>query len=314
MEERLFIGVDGGGTKTEAVLAVSQLGHPFPSILASSVAGPGNLQRLPADAAYREVERAVQGLFAAVPHAQQGVVSACFSMAGTGNKQCTQAFSQWLNTKPWGRSHTITHDARPLISAGTLGDCGVALIAGTGSFAFGRSEDGREARCGGWGGLLGDEGSAYWLVIQGLIRSLHSLDGRGHQTRLLPAMEQWLGGVAASDWPLHLSSLPRETIAAGSAIVAEIATQGDVVAQQIVQDAAQHLARHVEVLVDQLFPSREIELAVAGGLICGCDLLLDQLLQSIAHKRICVSRYAKVKHPSHGAARLAMLAASNAGS
>ncbi len=308
MEEQLFIGVDGGGTKTEAVLAVSQVGHPFPVILASCVSGPGNLQRLPADAAYSEVEKAVQGLFDAIPSVQHQVVAACFSMAGTGNKERTQAFRRWLSTKSWGRCPTITHDARPLVSAGTMHDVGVAIIAGTGSFAYARTEDGREVRCGGWGGLLGDEGSAYWLVIQALIRCLHSLDGRGHETRLLPAMEQWLGGVSATDWPLHLSSLPRDSVAAGSTVVAEIAMQGDAVAQQILQEAAHHLARQVEVLVDQLFPSREIELALAGGLICGCELLLEQLLQNISGKQICVTRYAKVEHPSHGAARLAIQA------
>ena len=78
----------------------------------------------------------------------------------------------------------VTNDAAILLAAGTPDGWGVALVSGTGSIAFGRAPDGRTARGGGWGYLLGDEGSAYALVLAGLQAVARAADGRGEPTCL----------------------------------------------------------------------------------------------------------------------------------
>src|SRR5581483_5378036 len=121
---------------------------------------------------------------------------------------------------------------------------GVALVAGTGSMAFARAPDGRTARAGGWGYLLGDEGSGYALALAALRAVVRDADGRGPATRLTSRLLAHFGAVLAQDLVrlVYGGGVDRAALAAVAPYVLEAAAAGDEVAAEIMAGQAEELA------------------------------------------------------------------------
>jgi N-acetylglucosamine kinase-like BadF-type ATPase len=146
---------------------------------------------------------------------------------------------------------------------------GIAAIAGTGSIVFGRDATGDTARVGGWGYLLGDEGSGYDLARRGLQAALYAADGRGEATALLDAFQQQFQARSPRDLAMtvYRHRLPVRDLAALSAIVDRVAVAGDPVARRIIDQGASEIAiairtcaRHLQFAIDQPF-----EVVTIGG-------------------------------------------------
>ncbi len=152
------LGIDAGATKTECLLA-DETG----SILAKA-RGPGtNLQLFTEE----EVAFALTGLVAQVLPGQRAVADAlCIGMAGAGRERDFRVMRRIVERLGVAKENIVTHDALIALIAGAGERYGVVLIVGTGAAAFGVDRNGREARAGGWGPLLGDEGSAYWMGLR----------------------------------------------------------------------------------------------------------------------------------------------------
>jgi N-acetylglucosamine kinase-like BadF-type ATPase len=133
------------------------------------------------------------------------------------------------------------------------GASGTLILSGTGSMAWARDASGRSHRSGGWGDVIGDEGSAYWIGRRLLSAVSKALDGRAEMTALAPAVYGELGFDLAQGmnglegWVAHLSS-PRAQIAALAPIVSRLAERGDSAALAIIDEAAIELARHVSAI------------------------------------------------------------------
>src|SRR5207244_11602264 len=96
------------------------------------------------------------------------VAAACLGLAGAARPEDQKVIQDWARAVSLAQAVEVTTDAAILLAAGTPEGWGLALVAGTGSIAYGRTADGRTARAGGWGYLMGDEGSAYAMVLAGL--------------------------------------------------------------------------------------------------------------------------------------------------
>jgi N-acetylglucosamine kinase-like BadF-type ATPase len=316
-QDRYVIGIDGGGTKTEGVLSrllsgsASGMQHyrgrdcQSLEIVATSHSGPGNLQGYDPQLVFREIENCIESLFQQYPKARDRVQRICFSMAGTSHTQRVNEFKSWVEQRNWSSSFLVTHDARSLIAAGTDEDCGIALIAGTGSFAYGINAQGSEQRCGGWGSLLGDEGSGYWLAVQGLKAAVKAVDGRGPETVLEHSFGDWFRGEPSNQWSLRLASMTRAEIAEGAAVVVRAAELLDPVAQELLNQSANELACHVQVLAESLFREEPFDLALAGGLLVHTKLLQERLAERLECMKVALRRIATVTKPAIGAALLA---------
>jgi N-acetylglucosamine kinase-like BadF-type ATPase len=114
-------------------------------------------------------------------------------LAGADREENRQRLERWARDRRLARVFRVVHDAAPLLAAGTPNGWGVALIAGTGSFAFAQSRDGATARAGGWGYLLGDEGSGYAIALAGLRAAALAVDRRGRRTALVEGFMARLG-------------------------------------------------------------------------------------------------------------------------
>lgn len=173
MSDPLLLGVDGGGTSTTAWLA-----DRGGDVLGRGTSGPSNLQAIPAEAALAALDEAIAAAFADAGRAQGTVAAACLGLAGSARDSARTVLAGWAERMRLADRLVLATDADLVLAAGTPEGFGVALIAGTGSIALGRAPDGRTARAGGWGSLLGDEGSAFAVAVAGLKLALRRYDGR----------------------------------------------------------------------------------------------------------------------------------------
>jgi len=231
------LGLDAGGTKTVCLLA-DERGQ----ILAEA-RGPGaNLQA----GGELEVEKALHGVIAEALGRDRAIRPAaiCCGMAGVDRPEDTAVIRGILTRIGQKADLLIVNDALIALEAGAPGQAGVVIVAGTGSIAYGRDDAGRAARAGGWGHVLGDEGSGYWLGRQALQSVVRSADGRGPATKLTARVLAHYGVSRAQDLVHHIyygGSRP-SAIAALGAVVQAAAEEGDGIARQIIETGALELA------------------------------------------------------------------------
>ena len=172
-----LLGVDGGGTATEAWLAL-----PGGHVLGRGTSGPSNAKAVGADAARRAIDAAITAAFHAAGMSRAQVDVVCFGLAGFDRPDDRALLAGWSDEAGWGNRLVMVNDGDLVVAAGTPAGWGVGVIAGTGSIAVGRASDGRTARAGGWGHLIGDEGSAYGVVLDALRLVARRWDGREPQS------------------------------------------------------------------------------------------------------------------------------------
>jgi glucosamine kinase len=255
-----FAGVDGGGTRTTLVLA----GADGREIL-RRVGGAGLVDPRDPTASALLVAGLVR---AAMAEAGLGVppVSLCAGLAGVGNETERLAVERALAAEGVAGRVRIVTDGEIALEGALGGGAGVLVIAGTGSVAYGRAEDGRVARCGGWGMFVGDEGSGYALGRAGIVAALRAADGRGPATRLLKELMERMGVDTPNGIPPWVGRSEKSVIAALSRPVVEAAEAGDEVALAILRREAGELALHPRALAGVLDPwSEPVTVVLYGG-------------------------------------------------
>ena len=168
-----LLGVDGGGTSTEAWLA-----EPGCRVLGRGTAGPSNAKAVGLEAARRALDAAIRAAFDDAGLTPAPVDVACLGLAGFDRPDDRKILAGWADEARWADRLVLVNDGDLVVAAGTPEGWGVGVIAGTGSIAVGRAPDGRTARAGGWGHLIGDEGSAYGVVLDALRLVARRADGR----------------------------------------------------------------------------------------------------------------------------------------
>ena len=183
-QKRYVVGVDGGGTKTHAIL-VGLDG----TVLAESFGGPSNLQKV-------GLEKAADALFSAILEccknvkcAPEDVQSIVLGVSGAGRPADKAVLVEKLHALGVRRKFPVNNivvetDARIALEAAFAGGPGIVLIGGTGSIALYRTEDGKLLRAGGWGNIIGDEGSGYAIARDALNAVMRQHDGRSEKTLL----------------------------------------------------------------------------------------------------------------------------------
>jgi N-acetylglucosamine kinase-like BadF-type ATPase len=296
---KLLLGIDGGGSGTRALLA-----DGAGAILGSGAGGPSNYQAIGFDVAAQAVEVAIRAAFRdAGLESSEPVAAACIGLAGAGRPADRARFEAWAARQSFARRCAVVSDAELALAAGTSEGWGVALICGTGSIAYGRAPDGRTARAGGWGYLLGDEGSGYDIAQRALRLATQTADGRAAAPALLQAaLDHW--GLQAPEQligQVYRPETTRSEIAALAQRIVALADAGDPAAAALVDDAARELARLVAAV------ARELELiapplALAGGLL-GAGQRLWWGIAASAGVELGMLRY--VEEPARGAVAIA---------
>jgi N-acetylglucosamine kinase-like BadF-type ATPase len=214
------------------------------------------------------------------------------------------------------RVHVVT-DGLVLFADAVTEPWGVVLIAGTGSLALARQRGaGLSAaapvdRCGGWGPLLGDEGSGHAIGLAGLKAAMRAADGRGPETILREALLRRFAVAEAAELVgrLHAPEVGRREIADVAREVIAAADVGDAVASAIIAAAAADLAAHVRTLaIRGEFAAGVYPLRLAGGLLTGAATLRRLLVDSLSASGHEPASVTVVAEPAVAAARFAALA------
>jgi len=298
MSNSFALGVDGGGSKTLAIL-VDEQGNER----GRGVAGSSNYSTVSLEQVHLNLRDAVEQA-ARAADCQLPVRAAWFGLAGMDRRDDYEILLPLL--APFAQNVHLVNDAELLL--GALDNAvGVALIAGTGSIALGRDAYGTTTRAGGWGHVLGDEGSGFEMGRQALQAAVRASDGRGRPTLLLDLILQHWQLKQASDLISQVYPVPDTTrIAQLSSLVFAAARQGDALASEIIQRAADELALAAIVVGDKLtFPDSRIPLALGGGILVHEAALRDEVLQRIGQQR-SLGQVEIVEHPALSAARAAI--------
>lgn len=293
-----FLGVDGGASKTLAVI-VDRQGREA----GRGAAGSGNQAAV-------GLERAVASIRGAVAEAAQQAGAdtpfraAWIGLAGVDRPNDRDRLLPHLKTL--AGVVRLTNDAELALTA-LDGAAGVAVIAGTGSIAVGRDARGTMARSSGWGHIIGDEGSGYELGRLALKAAARASDSRGPQTALLPAvMAEWQLPRADAMIDRVYPDGDKGLIARLSALVFAAAREGDAVARAIVREGAAELALAALAVGEMLdFPDGKLPLALAGGLLLHEADYRAMMLRRIRRRRP-VGQVALVAEPALSAARAAI--------
>lgn len=309
-----IIAVDGGGTKTVVCLAERAAGG-FDGVVGRGIGGPSNPQGVGFPQALANLEEGVESAFAAAGLARCTVQAACLGMSGVGRAEDRSRLEAWNDQYRLAHTLTLVHDAVPVLAAGTPEKWGVALIAGTGSFAYGRNAAGMDARAGGWGYLFGDEGSGYALGVEALRAAARAADGRAQPTSLLARLLKHFGITEPGQLIPAVYAHPgdRAAIAGLAQHLLEAADAEDVVAQAILARGAVELAEMVATLATRLgFAQTTFPLAMAGGLLLGAERLQRDLAGELLRRGLRAQPLTPVHDPVLGAVRLAREAADQA--
>jgi N-acetylglucosamine kinase-like BadF-type ATPase len=271
---RLYLGVDGGGTKTALVLIDSE-----GSIRATHLAPGSYYLTIGLDALGRLLVDGVNAVVAKASVRIEELDFAFFGIPAYGEDTVlTGPLSELPRRALPAGQYLCGNDMICGWAGSLLCRDGISIVAGTGSICYGE-RNGSIARCGGWGELFSDEGSAYWLACRGLNLFSRMSDGRAAKGPLYEIVRERLKITEDLDLCAHVFSQlegDRARIAQLSKWVTQAATAGDPAATAIIREAALELALMVDATRRQLeFGIAEpVPVSYSGGVFDNVGVLL----------------------------------------
>ncbi|NEQ39432.1 MAG: ATPase [Okeania sp. SIO3I5] len=271
MKKVNVLGIDGGGTKTEALLMDENY-----QILGSGKSGPSNYQSVGIEVAKNSIQTAITEAVAN-SNSHQSISGICLGLAGVGRPEdfpvVENLLQEIITNIPikWDvqpNTIIICSDSNIALVGGIGYSIGIVAIAGTGSLVFGQNSQGLTKRVGGWGYLLGDEGSGYDIAIRGLQAALKSYDGREFPTTLITDFQRHLGltNIEGIIEIVYRRGWGATQIAALAPIVSAAADKGDKVAKKIIQGAVEELSIATKIVISTLFqPHETFEVVTIGS-------------------------------------------------
>jgi N-acetylglucosamine kinase-like BadF-type ATPase len=276
---KYLIGIDGGGTKTDC--AIADLSG---KIINQTTGKPSNFLII-------GVEEAVENLFSLIEanlFQLEGdfadVKQIVIGVAGAGRKEDAQllekSFKDYADQE---RIHfkrvSVLSDAHIALEGAFPDSVGCILIAGTGSILFGKDEKGAIHRVGGFGRLIGDEGSGYSIGRKALNAVSKASDGRGEETMISELLDAKMHSGSASNI-INKVYNDNLDVASVARIVIEAAEEGDPIAEDILDEEADELVLHVKSLLDKIHTDK-LNVAFSGSLLDNKNFYSDLLKQKI---------------------------------
>jgi len=294
-----IIGIDGGGTKTVGILS-TETGKP----LAQVRSGPANYHVVGEAATQAVLESTVKALCNKAGIPPTSPIHFCLGMAGLGRAEDRKVIGQICDEISINQP-ILTHDAHIALIGGTGKQKGVIVISGTGSIVYGINLQGEEARAGGWGYLLGDEGSGYDIAIKGLRAVARAADGRGSLTQLTNRILNSLELNEPNELIRWVHAASRNVIAQLAEIVFQVAETGDTLAEQIVNSAADELAGAVDVVIKRLEFTVPFDVVLSGGNLVHQPMFANKLCCRLGTITAAASVVLPRHEPAYGAVLLA---------
>jgi len=308
---QFVVGIDGGGTKTAAVIADVQ-----GKTLARHTAGPANFHIKGVESTSRTLVALIEDCCASAGCTPQSLRATVIGLAGAGRpedkKKIANGVRKFASSKGVKlKNLSIESDARVALEGAFKGGPGIVIIAGTGSIVFGKDVIGNIHRAGGWGRTLGDEGSGYAIGREGLRAVCREYDQRSDAGIMSKMIAKRLKLRTPSDiiTAVHKSDFE---IASVAPIVFAAADKGDSAALRIVQQAANELSELLRTLLtrydqgEDRSPGQKILLSFLGGVLGNETPLAHSLWRQITKSFAAIEIIRPLCPPEDGAVLMAL--------
>jgi N-acetylglucosamine kinase-like BadF-type ATPase len=275
---QLVVGVDGGGTRTRAVVLNG------PTILGEGAAGPSNPLRVGIANGATAIREAVDKACAAALIHRDDLVAAGVGLAGIRRKDVRVRMHDVLVQTLGIKNIELVSDGDIALYGATDGRPGVVVISGTGSIAVGMNRQGKRMSAGGWGPVAGDEGSGSWIARRALQAVARATDGRGPKTSLTQAACEFFQVATPDDLStaIYAPTITNDRIAGFSKQVIQAARDGDEVAREILQDAGKELGKAAVTVIHRLKMDHErFQVAFIGGVFAAGELVTQPLIEQV---------------------------------
>jgi N-acetylglucosamine kinase-like BadF-type ATPase len=273
----LYVGVDGGATRSRAVVVDDE------GTEVGRAEGPAGLVTVrtagvAADILADLVREAVLAAGRSPP-----VARLVAGLAGAGRPDAREAVRSALAATDVATVVEVRGDSEVALDDAFHDGAGILVVAGTGSMPLGHAAEGRRARAGGWGMVLGDEGSGWWLGLHGLRAVARAEDGRGPATSLTGVLLSALALPDPEAMITRVDTASKGEVAALAPLVLRAAEEGDAVAARLADAAARDLAEAAAAVRHALDPWPDPPSVVGvGGLIAPDGLLRQRFVHALA--------------------------------
>ncbi|MFA6774826.1 MAG: BadF/BadG/BcrA/BcrD ATPase family protein [Sphaerochaetaceae bacterium] len=297
-----YIAMDGGGTTCRLILCDEN------KTLFKKEAGSSNPYGVGWDAAWKHVGDLITSAMETVEVKEMDITALAIGSAGMGREKDKQRLTSLLSVLLPHTRIAVYGDQEIFLVGGLGGMSGIAVIAGTGSIACGRNEQGMVVRAGGFGWRLGDEGSAFWLAKEAIRRTLAAKEGRDLPSSLEATICSFFRLETLQDaiYFVNDPSVDKTTIAAFAPFVTKAAQNGDELAYAIEEEGAMELVDLVTSITERL-PVPFSRAVVCGGGSFSHDQILKGLFLKEMRKRL--PSYSVIFTPLHSALEGALMLA-----
>jgi N-acetylglucosamine kinase-like BadF-type ATPase len=302
---KYVIGVEGGGTKTNAALADEN-----GIIKYRSTSGPSNFLIVGLEKACENIISGLEKCISdsGIPKSDIPVIMLGLTGAGRALDQnnMKNAFKEYSSKNGYlFNDILVDSDARISLEAAFPNKPGMIIIAGTGSIMFGKDGDGNLFRVGGWGRILGDEGSGLYIGKKGLMAVVRQIDGRGEITLIseiisnkhnLNSLETIVKAVYTDNFD----------IASLAPSVFEAAEKNDKIALSILDDAAEELCLHIKTMIKKIKFENKIGISFVGSILTNDNYVRTRLLNKISNEIKVLDVISSEAEPLDGAIVMAI--------
>ncbi|MGE3467291.1 MAG: BadF/BadG/BcrA/BcrD ATPase family protein [Pyrinomonadaceae bacterium] len=301
---QLFLGVDGGGTKTNIAL-MDESGE----VVAEGTGGPSNPLRVGVETAVANISNAIDAACDSSGLSRGDIVAATLGLAGVRRQDIRERVRDSFMSRYRVQRLEITTDADIALYGTTLGKAGLVVIAGTGSVCLGINDNGTKFISGGWGPIAGDEGGGRGIAGEALHAVAKASDGRGEKTKLSERAAEYFraSNVENLIGAIYAPRMDNSRIAGFARLVVETAQNGDKIAVEILNDAGRELGTAAAAVLKKLnLQKRKVPIGCVGSVFKAGALLTGPMKDIIA--RIASKAYLTDPQmpPAHAAALMAM--------
>jgi len=295
------LGFDGGGTKTDCVLLDAN-----GNVIGEGRGGPANPLRSGYEVAFSSLREAAAGAIAAGKIRLGEITGVCAGLAGAGRRSVVRRMIVFLSEEFPAALTQVATDYEVALESAVGSAPGVVLIAGTGSVAYGRNAAGETARAGGYGPLLGDEGSAFEIGRRAVAAVARSRDMDAPVTVMAEMISAALDCPDWDDLMLRIMKNPDDVFPKLFPVVAAAANSEDSAAKEIMFASAIGLGNLAMIVIRRLgMKGQQFPLVKCGGVFGRCHML-DSLLDSVLASGALRAKILRLEiSPAVGAARMA---------
>jgi N-acetylglucosamine kinase-like BadF-type ATPase len=277
-----ILGVDGGGTKTTGYIA-----NMKGNILGKVEGDCGNYHLVGLEPLKKTIAYLVQSAAKRFSLNTDELKLISLGLAGVDRNEDKDLIYHTLKSLYYNCDFLVNSDAKISLAGGIGADVGITVISGTGSIAYGVNHEGREVRAGGWGHIIGDEGSGYDIGRRGLMAIIRAYENRGPDTLLSKLILEHLN--INSPWDLisfvYSDLTNKKKIASISRIVSKAADQGDMEALNILKKSAVSLGVLAQSVIEELFNNDfNYTIALNGGVFQNLEIVREEFISYIKDK------------------------------